>query len=167
MRDIDRKIAELDAEEARQKEEEKTKIDLKPVTEAVIDKTEKEEPKVEIKIPESIIKKEETPENKSSEFVIPDIKIEPVENKHKQTKVEFSLPTIDSIKEQEQKSVEHKTIRPKVEVKEEPKPVVNTNTVIESTNKPKINVDVDSVVLNNNIVSDDEFFDDFFGDDDF
>lgn len=31
-------------------------------------------------------------------------------------------------------------------------------------NKPKINVDVDSVIVNDNIITDDEFFDDFFGD---
>lgn len=31
------------------------------------------------------------------------------------------------------------------------------------SDKPKINVDVDSVIVNDNIVTDDEFFDDFFG----
>lgn len=31
--------------------------------------------------------------------------------------------------------------------------------------KPKINIDVDSVIVNDNIITDDEFFDDFFGDD--
>ena len=31
-------------------------------------------------------------------------------------------------------------------------------------NKPKINVDVDSIVMNDNVITDDEFFDDFFGD---
>ena len=28
--------------------------------------------------------------------------------------------------------------------------------------KPKINVDADSIVVNDNLISDDEFFDDFF-----
>jgi len=32
--------------------------------------------------------------------------------------------------------------------------------------KPKVNVDVDSIIVNNNVISDDEFFDDFFGEDD-
>ena len=31
--------------------------------------------------------------------------------------------------------------------------------------KPKVNVDVDSIIVNDNVISDDEFFDDFFGDD--
>ena len=32
--------------------------------------------------------------------------------------------------------------------------------------KPKVNIDVDSVIVNENVITDDEFFDDFFGDDD-
>jgi len=31
--------------------------------------------------------------------------------------------------------------------------------------KPKINIDVDSVIVNENVITDDEFFDDFFGED--
>ena len=31
--------------------------------------------------------------------------------------------------------------------------------------KPKINIDVDSVIVNENVITDDEVFDDFFGDD--
>lgn len=31
--------------------------------------------------------------------------------------------------------------------------------------KPKINVDADSIIMNDNVITDDEFFDDFFGDD--
>ena len=30
--------------------------------------------------------------------------------------------------------------------------------------KPKVNVDVDSIIVNDNVISDDEFFDDFFFD---
>ncbi|MBE6161240.1 MAG: DUF87 domain-containing protein [Firmicutes bacterium] len=47
---------------------------------------------------------------------------------------------------------------------------VENNRPVESIEKanqtaqPKINVDVDSVIVNDNIVTDDEFFDDFFGD---
>ena len=29
-------------------------------------------------------------------------------------------------------------------------------------NKPKINVDADSIIVNDNVITDDEFFDDFF-----
>ena len=32
--------------------------------------------------------------------------------------------------------------------------------------KPKINVDADSIIVNENIITDDEFFDDFFSDED-
>lgn len=35
---------------------------------------------------------------------------------------------------------------------------------VQKTDKPKINVDVDSVIVNDNIITDDEFFDDFFQD---
>ena len=39
-----------------------------------------------------------------------------------------------------------------------------TNNEVRHIN-PKINVDADSVVLNDNVLADDEFFDDFFEDD--
>ena len=45
--------------------------------------------------------------------------------------------------------------------KPEQKPVIK-----EEDNKPKINVDNDSKIVSDNLISDDEFFDDFFGDDD-
>ena len=37
--------------------------------------------------------------------------------------------------------------------------------VEEPTQKPKVNIDVDSVIVNENVITDDEFFDDFFSDD--
>ena len=44
-----------------------------------------------------------------------------------------------------------------------------TATTITSTspseNKANVNIDADSVVVKNNVITDDEFFDDFFGDD--
>ncbi len=42
-------------------------------------------------------------------------------------------------------------------------------TIVPKTNnneKTKINVDADSIIVNENVITDDEFFDDFFGDDD-
>ena len=36
---------------------------------------------------------------------------------------------------------------------------------IKTNEKPKINIDVDSVIVNENVITDDEFFDDFFGED--
>ena len=38
------------------------------------------------------------------------------------------------------------------------------NDIIEDIEKPKINIDADSIIIDDNI-TDDEFFDDFFGDD--
>jgi len=49
--------------------------------------------------------------------------------------------------------------KPKEEVKE------LNNEVEKQSEKPKINIDVDSVIVNENVITDDEFFDDFFGED--
>ncbi len=43
------------------------------------------------------------------------------------------------------------------------KDIQNSNN--ENKEKPKLNIDVDSVIVNENVITDDEFFDDFFGDD--
>ena len=43
--------------------------------------------------------------------------------------------------------------------------VKEQNPKVENNEKPKINVDSDSKIVSDNIISDDEFFDDFFGDD--
>jgi len=54
-------------------------------------------------------------------------------------------------------------IEPVVEIEKEiPKDEKEEEKVVE---KPKINIDVDSVIVNENVITDDEFFDDFFGDD--
>lgn len=48
------------------------------------------------------------------------------------------------------------------------KPESNLNKSVEikeNTEKPNVNIDVDSVLIDDNVISDDEFFDDFFGDD--
>ena len=37
---------------------------------------------------------------------------------------------------------------------------------VKKEEKPKVNIDVDSVIVNENVITDDEFFDDFFGEDD-
>ena len=54
----------------------------------------------------------------------------------------------------------HDEIELPEKVEKEEKTVVN-NTL----EKPKINVDADSIIVNENVITDDEFFDDFFGDD--
>ena len=43
--------------------------------------------------------------------------------------------------------------------------IVETKKEEKIEEKPKVNVDVDSIIVNENVISDDEFFDDFFGDD--
>jgi len=48
------------------------------------------------------------------------------------------------------------------EIKEVQTPIEEKVEVLE---KPKINIDVDSVIVNENVITDDEFFDDFFGED--
>jgi len=97
MKDIDRKIAELDAEEARQKE--------------LLAEKEKEKTQVEEQKHSDVLKAENTPK---------------VVEKPKANKV------VEEVKEVE---------------------------------KTKINVDKESVIVNENFVTDDQFFDDFFGDD--
>ena len=52
---------------------------------------------------------------------------------------------------------------PIIESKENVDPVKNNNIETQEI-KPKINVDADSIIVNENVITDDEFFDDFFGD---
>lgn len=102
--DIDKKLKELDEEEARQKEE--------------MEKKTKEIPKIEEP-------KEEKKENEPYAPMVENIKSpeKPKETKKNKKSKEDQLP-----------------------------------------DKPKINIDVDSVIVNDNIITDDEFFDDFFMD---
>ena len=48
-----------------------------------------------------------------------------------------------------------------IQLPEEKQEISEKEEIIE---KPKVNVDVDSVIMNENVITDDEFFDDFFGD---
>ena len=67
-------------------------------------------------------------------------------------KDDIELPKLDEKKEEKDEPI--------IEVKEEPE--IKKNVTV--TENPKINVDKDSKVIANNVISDDEFFDDFFGD---
>lgn len=67
-------------------------------------------------------------------------------------KDDIELPKLDEKKEEKDEPI--------IEVKEEPE-IKKDVTVTEN---PKINVDKDSKVIADNVISDDEFFDDFFGD---
>ena len=75
------------------------------------------------------------------------------ESKKKQKQAE-ELPKKKEEKKEEKKPEKEKKKTEKIV--EEPKEEIN--------DKPKINVDVDSVIVNDNMITDDEFFDDFFGD---
>ena len=112
MKDIDKKIAELDAEEERKKKE--------------------------------LEEKRNTPTKEDNKDVSNEEDDDFID-------VDFELPSFDSIKKQQQALEEEKE-----EVKEE---------ILESVPKPKINIDADSIVVDDNVISDDEFFDDFFYDD--
>lgn len=102
MKDIDRRLKELDEEEERQKEEMRQKMNS---------------PK--------------TDEMKSS------------------SNVELPKPHHqDLLKENANEKLEENKMK---EAKEE-----------SNINKPKINVDADSIIVNDNVITDDEFFDDFF-----
>ena len=131
MRDIDKKIAELDAEEARKKAE--------------LAKLEKQD-NVDIL------------NNKKNEEEIKD--------------TNFELPSVDNMIKKEEVKV------PAPEINAQPTPVVETPNVTPvqtpsvvqpnvsmDVPKPRVNVDADSIVVDENVISDDEFFDDFFGDD--
>ena len=64
----------------------------------------------------------------------------------------------------EQPKVEQpKVEQPKAVIQPVEKPQSKPVVTADNNDKPKINVDVDSVIVNDNIVTDDEFFDDFFG----
>ena len=68
-------------------------------------------------------------------------------------KDDIELPKLDEKKEEK--------VVPIIEVKEEPKEIEKKEDIV--LDNPKINVDKDSTVIANNVISDDEFFDDFFG----
>lgn len=114
MKDIDRRLKELDEEEARQKA-------------AMTVKT------------ENVVNNEHKAENNDFIFNVPEVK----EEQPKKTVIE----NLEQEKAESNISAS-KTIEEVKEIKEE--------------NKPKINVDADSIIVNENVITDDEFFDDFF-----
>lgn len=195
MKDIDRKIAELDAEEAREKEKLKqakakqetnakekeapsfpfTKPTSKDGEFNIYNSLKHEDEKDVITLPnkkdlfsnlaEDIQKSNALKEEK---LVVPpkveipkvteptNIELRPSIDPIREEKVEedSSNTKVDSKKEKDVKEVKSESIEPKES---------KTDSIKEE--KPKINVDADSVVIDENIITDDEFFDDFFGDD--
>lgn len=164
MKDIDRKIAELDAqeaaekkklEEAKKKEEEKIAAIAEPIKPI---KEDEEEKKDVIKVPEQSEIFSNIVENieKSNALKDHQSKID-FNTKIPKTKEEkpIVMPNTEVPKIEEPKNVE---LRSSIE------PIKEAKIKEKDENKAKVNVDADSIVVNNNI-TDDEFFDDFFGDD--
>jgi hypothetical protein len=140
MRDIDKKIAELDAEEARKKAE-LAKLEKQDKVEIAEDKKIEEDIKddnFELPSIDNMIKKEE------AKVSAPEVSVTstPVIETPKVTPV--STPNVAPVQT----------------------PSVVQPSVTMDVPKPRVNVDADSIVVDENVISDDEFFDDFFGDDD-
>ena len=69
-------------------------------------------------------------------------------------------------KKQKEEKIKEEKIKEetKVPVETTEQEVVTTAKSIKEIEKPKINIDVDSVIVDDKVITDDQFFDDFFGD---
>ena len=144
-----------------------------PDIESIQEEKPLEDPPVVSSIPKTVIDKTNIEEDEDNTFkAIPD----PIEFKEDSKTIESNLEKTQTIVIPESqndilnnlenanyniynKEIE-KTLNTEPEIKydkPEPKKL--------EEQKPKINVDVDSVIVKDNIITDDEFFDDFFGDD--
>ena len=166
IKDIDRKIAELDAEEAKQKAMMNNHNGPSPeiILPKIQDKPIVEEPKVE-PIESEPIKSDsyniynEAPKNEFHD----ELSTEPVVEKKEDTIVipHNQSDLLDNLAN-ENYNIYNQEL-PKVETVAAEAILPATEPINQEATKPKINVDVDSVIVNDSIVSDDEFFDDFFG----
>ncbi len=148
MRDIDKKIAELDAEEARKKEEL-----AKMEKQDKVDIVDNQKEELVNKPVEPIVNKPivNTFDNHKNDIIKNSILEDDDDDA---IDVNFELPSADNMIKKE---VVKEVAAPVVE---EVKP-----NIIDDIPRPKVNVDADSIVVDENVISDDEFFDDFFGDD--
>jgi type IV secretion system protein VirD4 len=158
VKDIEAKLAALDAEEEEQKAKEAAKEEKQEEKIEEIEPIESIEPvKEEVKneIPEDLdlempsLKDEDADEDKMKEELL----IRPVQ----ETKVDKNniLSIEDAIKEIENNEKE-------VEEQKNKDMDLTQEIKLDDIQKPVINVDNDSVVINENVVTDDEFYDDFF-----
>ena len=139
MRDIDKKIAELDAEEARKKAE-LAKLEKQDNVDIISNKKNEEETKdanFELPSVDNMIKKEEV------KVPAPEINVQPTPVVETPQVTPVSTPNVTPVQT----------------------PSVVQPNVSMDVPKPRVNVDADSIVVDENVISDDEFFDDFFGDD--
>ena len=181
MKDIDAKLKELDEEEERLKKEEAAKVEAE-------NKATTEKPAAP-ELPE--VKTEEVKETKpaaapqSQDFFFDDDDIMdvPLNIYDMPTKTPEVSPKPEVINKPEPRFITEPVIntpapevkKPEVEAQTKPTPMINQNISDEDflfdervenvDDKPKINVDTDSIIVNDNLISDDEFFDDFFSDD--
>ncbi len=190
---LDEKIAELEREEAEEKAKaEREKVEQKPVENvtnnitnnfSAVPLAEKTEEELEKEIGDIFDHKVKEPEKEKVEdldfnkFIVPmpeDLDDEyttkvPETTTHFEQVVE--KPVKVSIEEPKKEEIPteiprftspyaHNQVQPEVQTVE-PKPV----STIENIEKPKVNIDVDSVVVNNK-PNDEDFFDDFFGSED-
>ena len=84
------------------------------------------------------------------------------ENERKMAQENVLIPKDDDVLPKLDTKVD-KNDDPIIEVKDEPNEEITKNVTV--AENPKINVDKDSTVIANNVISDDEFFDDFFAGD--
>ena len=174
--DIDKILKEIDAELARLDEEEKKEKEAKEKAEGKISSDVKveepaekqmEKPKEEPPKSKEEVQKEEEEKSlfdnlfgkKEEKAITPvelndEVKIEP--EKEPQQPIDFYAVRGDTIKEEIQKKYEDKAKTEMFTIPEEIKKEVSK--------EEKVPVDTSSVVVGNNVVTDDQYFDDFFGD---
>ena len=156
---LDQKIAELEKEEAEEKarlekEKNKEKEETNVTNNIIINKTEvPSKPKTEEEIQKEIT---DIFEHKITSETATKEENNVTENNNEETKEnKFVIPTAEVAEE----------LPPELITEEEPKEVVISEPTYAEIEKPKVNVDVDSVVVNNK-ENNDDFFDDFFGSED-
>ncbi len=189
MKDIDRRLKELDEEEAKQKAElEKTPNVVPPVPNPEVkpESVPISSVDVTVDIPESQPESssesrffteplEETPSSnlppkevpmESKPDLMPPLEVTPSVS-NPEPLMNNPLEEPQNITDSSSAPNPNNNIRPEPETNrflnnpfEDLKPV--PPLPIEEENKPKINVDADSIIVNENVITDDEFFDDFF-----
>ena len=180
IKDIDRKIAELDAEEAKEKEKKAKELEEAKAKEANAKPDLMNTP---IETEKNIDLMNKPIEDEEEKVVVNTQPVEEEEklivtNKHdeedsKKDLIKEQIETINNNEKLvEKETVSHKDIDESLvlpnptNIKKQEKNQVKEDEII-NTYSPKINIDADSIVVNDSVISDDEFFDDFFGDDDF
>ena len=162
MEDIDRRLKELDDEEEKQKAELEKKNQSMQNNVEVSVKPVEVKPEVVQEVKPSIVEVPviETPKMDEPKEKFMDIPVNMEQEKIMNTTVipERQQPIMETINKEENKEFAK---NPEAEMlQNDDAPEVKK---VEEENKPKINVDADSIIVNENVITDDEFFDDFFG----